>query len=99
MNYTTESRFGYAADGKFVDLTTGLPPTEEDHAKGDAAYYAMTAADKAWHEALTQKYGERAGTMRYRTAKLSPELLALRQKMLDAVEAWRGTWRKGGANA
>lgn len=86
------SRFGYDAHGTFVDLATGLPPTEADHIAGDAAYTAMFKADGAFQAALVKRYKGRAGDMRYKTNELPADLRALAMSYQLAVDAWRATW-------
>ncbi|MDQ0475257.1 hypothetical protein [Labrys wisconsinensis] len=58
-------------------------------------YCAMQSADDRFQAALTAAYGRQAGTYRYLPKMLPPELNALRDAYISAVEAWRSAFRTG----
>ena len=78
--------------GVMIDIRTGNPPTAEDHAQGDAAMDAMLSTESAFELALRKRYKSQAGSMRYHTDELPPDIKKLALDYQDAVEVWRKTW-------
>ncbi len=88
-----QSRFGYNADGEFVDASTNQPPTLTQLHDADVAHDAVMRAESLFETALRKRYGSRAGDMRYRTNELHTDVRDLALAYQAAMEAWRATWR------
>ncbi len=85
------SRFDWK-NGVLIDVTTGQPPTAQDHTNGDKANTALMEAESRFEMALRTKYKSRAGDMRYRTNELPPAIRQLALEFQSAYAAWRATW-------